>query len=176
MVSWWFMAWLLLVPAFVCFIVGQLLAFLGWRIDLSEFRGIMTGVGWVNDGPLLPGLCSSHLLDGFSKRQLDVGSSLCFHWAIDLCHAIYCTTHKWAGELEKNSTWPKNGHLGPKRQEFRMIRVHHRCEKWTLLLKVHRTKKEISNSEIYSRSSNVKQVKNQEFETKGQCQDDQSDD
>ena len=37
-------------------------------------------------------------------------------------------------------------------------------------------KKEISNSEIYSRSSNVKQVKNQEFETKGQCQDDQSDD
>ena len=83
---------------FVCFVVGQLLAFLGWRIDLSEFRGIMTGVGWVNDGPLLPGLCSSHLLDGFSKRQLDVGSSLCFHWAIDLCHAIYCTKHAWAGE------------------------------------------------------------------------------
>ena len=39
------------------------------------------------------------LLDGFSKRQLDVGSSLCFHWAIDLCHAIYCTTHTSAGEL-----------------------------------------------------------------------------
>ena len=38
-------------------------------------------------------------------------------------------------------------------------------------------KKEISNSETYSRLySNVKQVKNQEFETNGQCQDDQSDD
>ena len=103
---------------FVCFVVGQLLAFLGWRIDLSEFRGIMTGVGWVNDGPalLLPA-------DGFSKRQLDVGSSLCFHWAIDLCHAIYCTKHAWAGEPgEKNAIirTQKNGHL-----EFEKTRVSH---------------------------------------------------
>ena len=92
------------------------LAFLGccWRIDLSEFRGIMTGVGWVNDGPAHCCLVSAWWIFKAPIRRGKLTLLPLSYWSLP-CHLLHdAYVSRWTDR--KNATWPKKkGHLRPQK-------------------------------------------------------------